>query len=81
MSMNLVVIAQEAEREKIEKKCKAASFFDSILGQLTNKGYILAQFLNYVFNLANTLNGNFRWNGFFKNCAVMCQILDNWISS
>lgn len=71
----------EAVRTEFEEELRKADFFDGLLESLTEHGYTLADFLDYVFNPENRLPRDYRWKGFFRQKATVLRILGYWCTS
>ncbi|KAJ7727279.1 hypothetical protein DFH07DRAFT_757734 [Mycena maculata] len=70
-----IVKARELEEMKV--------YFDEVLGGLEERGYSLADFMEYVFNLTTRFQSRYdwRWRGFFAHKPVVQQLLSYWSSA
>jgi hypothetical protein len=80
--------AEEMEREALMKKtakdredAECSEVFDDILANLQQRRYSLADFLDYVFNPANTHAFDWRWKGFFAYREAVERILGYWTTA
>ncbi|KAJ7023836.1 hypothetical protein C8F04DRAFT_1213217 [Mycena alexandri] len=58
-------------------------YFDEVLGGLEERGYSLADLMEYVFNPATRFQSGYdwRWRGFFAHKPVVQQVLGYWSSA
>ncbi|KAJ7288848.1 hypothetical protein C8J57DRAFT_1047484 [Mycena rebaudengoi] len=59
------------------------AYFDEVLGSLEERGYSLADLMEYVFNPMTRFQSGYdwRWRGFFAHKPVVNQILRYWSST
>ncbi|KAJ7030141.1 hypothetical protein C8F04DRAFT_1211805 [Mycena alexandri] len=72
-------VAAAKAREVEEMK----EYFDEVLGGLEERGYSLADLMEYVFNPATRFQSGYdwRWRGFFAHKPVVQQVLGYWSSA
>ncbi|KAJ7716911.1 hypothetical protein DFH07DRAFT_973770 [Mycena maculata] len=70
-----IVKAWELEEMKV--------YFDEVLGGLEERGYSLADFMEYVFNPTTRFQSGYdwRWRGFFAHKPVVQHLLSYWSSA
>ena len=63
------------------ERLRRETFPDNILGQLKDRGYSLAQLLEYMFNSKKKHSFDWRWKGFFAQGSTVQRVLNYWTSS
>lgn len=73
--------AETDQKEKEEDERRRTEFFDTLLEDLHNHKYSMAEFLDYVFNPELQHNHDWQWRGFFKKRAIVERIFGYWTTS
>jgi hypothetical protein len=78
------VLEDAAKARQLEDDAeKMKTYFDEMLGGLEQRGYSLADFMEYVFNPATRFESGYdwRWRGFFAHKPTVKQLLNYWSST
>ncbi|KAF8156294.1 hypothetical protein K438DRAFT_1621597, partial [Mycena galopus ATCC 62051] len=63
------------EAQAAKAKLRRETFFNELLDNMSEAGYSLAELLDYIFNPASKLKGDWRWRGFFFHKPIVERIL------